>query len=149
MSEPNEVAKNLMDIIPSAMNWIRREMRSTMNDELTVPQFRILASIFRGTNVACDIAKAQGTSQAAMSKMIDGLVSRGFVLREANIDDRRHFHLNLTSVGDAFFKKTRKYAQTNLKEQINTLNKSDREDLDRGLKILEKLFLTAREKEER
>jgi DNA-binding MarR family transcriptional regulator len=146
MSEPNEIAKKLMEIIPPSMNWIRTEMRATMNEELTVPQFRILASIFRGNNMACDIAKTQGTSQAAMSKMIDGLVAKGFVKREANIDDRRHFHLNLTSIGDAFFKKTRKHAQANLKEQISCLDEQDRDDLTRGLIALEKLFLSAREK---
>lgn len=145
MSEPNEIAKKLLETIPASMNWIRTEMRSTMDDELTVPQFRILASIYRGKNVACDIAKTQGTSQAAMSKMIDGLVAKGYVKREANIDDRRHFHLNLTNVGDAFFKKTRKHAQSNLKEQISCLDDSDREDLARGLIALEKLFLSASE----
>ena len=98
-------------------------------------------------NMACDIAKTQGTSQAAMSKMIDGLVAKGFVKREANIDDRRHFHLNLTSIGDAFFKKTRKHAQANLKEQISCLDEQDRDDLTRGLIALEKLFLSARAKD--
>ncbi|MBC7538916.1 MAG: MarR family transcriptional regulator [Bacteriovorax sp.] len=149
MSEPNEIAKKLLEIIPPSMNWIRTEMRSTMNEELTVPQFRILASIFRGNNVACDIAKTQGTSQAAMSKMIDGLVAKGFVKREANVDDRRHFHLMLTSIGDAYFKKTRKHAQANLKEQISCLDERDRDDLTRGLIALEKLFLSAREKDSR
>ena len=148
MSEPNEIAKKLLDVIPPSMHWIRKEMRSTMNDELTIPQFRILASIFRGNNVACDIAKSQGTSQAAMSKMIDGLVTRGLVKREANKDDRRHFHLNLTASGDAFYKKTRKHAQTNLKEQISNLDKNDRDDLASGLIILEKLFLSAMGKDD-
>lgn len=147
MSEPNEIAKKLMDIIPASMNWIRRETRLTANEELTIPQFRILASIFRGRNVACDIAKTQGTSQAAMSKMIDGLVAKGYVKREANIDDRRHFHLNLTSIGDIFFKKTRKHAQTNLKEQIACLDEKDRDDLARGLIALEKLLLSESVKE--
>lgn len=147
MSEPNEIAKKLMDIIPPSMNWIRSEMRSTMKEELTVPQFRILASIFRGRNVACDIAKHQGISQAAMSKMIDSLVARGLVEREANEDDRRHFHLVLTNIGDSFFKKTRKSAQANLKEQISCLEQKDREDLERGLIALEKLFLSARSRD--
>lgn len=141
MSGPAEIAKKLMEIIPPSMNWIRTEMRMSANEELTVPQFRILASIFRGKNRACDIAKNQGTSQAAMSKMIDGLVERGFVKRESNTDDRRHFHLNLTTIGDAFFKKTRKQTQINLKEKISCLSEKEREDLNRGLIALEKLFL--------
>lgn len=143
MSEPSELAKKLMEIIPPSMNWIRTEMRSTMNDELSVPQFRILASIFRGRNVACDIAKHQGISQAAMSKMIDSLVARGFVEREANENDRRHFHLILTKAGDTLFKKMRKSTQTNLKEQISCLEQKDRDDLEKGLLALEKLFLSA------
>jgi DNA-binding MarR family transcriptional regulator len=147
MSAPNKIAKKLMDVIPPSMSWIRLEMRSIMDEELTIPQFRILGAIFRGNNVACDIAKNQGTSQAAISKMIDGLVSRGLVLRVANIDDRRHFHLNLTDSGKAYFKKTRKHAQENLKEKISCLDESDREDLARGLLALEKLFLSARSKD--
>ncbi|MGZ3788733.1 MAG: MarR family winged helix-turn-helix transcriptional regulator [Bacteriovorax sp.] len=148
MSEPSEIAKKLMDVIPLSMNWIRAEMRSGIGakakEELTVPQFRILASIYRGRNVACDIAKHQGISQAAMSKMIDSLVVRGLVKREANENDRRHFHLVLTSAGDSFFKKKRKNAQANLKEQISCLEKKDREDLERGLRALEKLLLSMR-----
>lgn len=144
MSEPNEIAKKLMDIIPPSMHWIRAEMRTTMEDELSVPQFRILASIFVGRNVACDIAKHQGISQAAMSKMIDSLVARGFVEREANENDRRHFHLILTKEGDTFFKKMRKNTQANLKEQISCLERPDREDLEKGLLALEKLFLLKR-----
>lgn len=149
MSEPNEIAKKLMDTIPPSMNWIRTEMRADMKEELTVPQFRILANIFRGNNVACDIAKSQGISQAATSKMIDGLVAKGYVEREANVDDRRHFHLNLTVAGDAFFKKTRKSAQVKLKEQIKCLDENDRENLARGLMVLEKLFLSALNRDEK
>jgi DNA-binding MarR family transcriptional regulator len=147
MSEPNEIAKKLMDIIPPSMGWIRTEMRSAMDsmskEEVTVPQFRILASIFRGRNVACDIAKHQGISQAAMSKMIDNLVAKGFVDREPNENDRRHFHLVLTSAGDSFFKKARKSAQAHLKEQISHLEEADRRDLEKGLIALEKLFQSA------
>lgn len=142
MSEPNELAKKLLDIIPPSMIWIRAEMRSVMKEELSVPQFRIMANIFRGNNVACDIAKSQGISQAAMSKMIDSLVARGFVEREANENDRRHFHLNLTKAGDTFFKKMRKSAQANLKEQISDLGEEDRQDLEKGLLVLEKLSAT-------
>lgn len=148
MSEPNELAKKLMEILPPSMHWIRTEMRSTMNEELSIPQFRILANIVRGNNVACDIAKYQGISQAAMSKMIDSLVARGFVEREANENDRRHFHLILTKEGDTFFKKMRKNAQANLKEQISYLERADRENLEKGLLALEKLFLSARSREE-
>ncbi len=146
MSEPLEIAKKLMDTIPTSMNWIRNEMRSTMKEELTIPQFRILASIYRGDNIACDIAKNHGTSQAAMSKMIDGLVAKDYVKRESNKNDRRHFHLLLTKNGDLFFKKTRKNAQGNLKEHISSLDEKEQSELDRGLVILEKLFLLAREK---
>lgn len=140
MSAPNELAKKLMEIIPPSMNWIRSEMRETMKEELSVPQFRILASIFRGRNVACDMAKHQGISQAAMSKMIDSLVVRGFVERVANENDRRHFHLKLTKEGDALFRKMRKHAQGNLKEQIASLKEKEREDLEKGLHALERLL---------
>lgn len=147
MTEPNEIAKKLLDILPPSMNWIRNEMRASMREELSVPQYRILANIYHGKNVACDIAKHQGVSQAAMSKMIDSLVDRGLVERVPNVNDRRHFHLNLTFDGDAFFKKTRKKTQSHLKEQISKLTDSEKEDLENGLKSLEKLFISARSKD--
>ena len=149
MAEAIEIAKKLMDIVPPAMHWIREEMRSESSnseDELSVPQFRIMASIYRGRNVASEIAKHHGISQAAMSKMIDSLVARKFVEREANENDRRHFHLNLTVEGRSFFQKTKSFAQSNLEKQITCLNKNERESLSDGLLVLEKLFQSARNK---
>ena len=146
MSESAEVAKKILDVIPPAMHWVRGEMRTNLGEELSIPQFRIMASIHRGRNIASEIAKYQGISQPAMSKMIDTLVARNFVERVANLHDRRHFHLVLTSEGKSFFQKTRNTTQKKLEKNMSQLDDYEREKLLQGLEILEKVFLLSKGK---
>ena len=146
MSESADVAKKILDVIPPAMHWVRGEMRTNLGEELSIPQFRIMASIHRGRNIASEIAKYQGISQPAMSKMIDTLVARNLVEREENSNDRRHFHLVLTSEGKFFFQKTRNSTQKKLEKYITHLDDKERDKLYQGLEILEKLFLLSKGK---
>jgi DNA-binding MarR family transcriptional regulator len=115
-------------------------MRSFLGDELSVPQFRILAHIFRGVQQASELAKSHGVSQAAMSKMVDGLVDKKLVRRETDEKDRRQIVLELTQAGEVFFKKTRAKAQEKLRLRLLHLDVADQEKLRAGLLVLKKVF---------
>ncbi len=136
----DKIAKMILEVIPLAMREIRTEMRAAAKSELTVPQFRILASIFRGNDKAKDIATHQGVSQAAISKMIDGLVVRGLVERK-QAEDRRHYKLSLTEQGQTFFSATQKITQAALRKKIIKMSPEEKLSLESGLKMLQKLLL--------
>ena len=122
------------------MAKIRTEMRAASPSDLSVPQYRILGSIFRGRNLAGEIAKHQGVSQPAMSKMIDALVEKGLIRRDAQSKDRRRIPLLLTPEGESLFLKIRRSAQQEIGKRTVRLNTRDRKELFKGLLQLESFF---------
>lgn len=139
-SEALEVAKRVLEVIPLSMARIRTEMRAASPSDLSVPQYRILGSILRGRNLAGEIAKHQGVSQPAMSKMIDSLVEKGLIRRDTQGKDRRRIPLLLTPEGEELFLKIRRTAQQELSRHTGQLNARDRKELLQGLAQLERIF---------
>jgi DNA-binding MarR family transcriptional regulator len=130
------------------MARIRTEMRAASPSDLSVPQYRILGSIYRGQNLAGEIAKHQGVSQPAMSKMIEALVEKGWVRRAVAADgspqqgqDRRRVPLQLTHEGETLYTRIRRIAQKELSRKTSQLSAKDRQELLRGLEQLEKVFV--------
>jgi DNA-binding MarR family transcriptional regulator len=140
-ADPLELAKKILDVIPMSMAKIRTEMRAASPSYLSVPQFRILANIFRGRNLAGEIAKHQGVSQPAMSKMIEALVEKGLVRRETEAGkDRRRVPLVLTEEGETLFLKIRRSAQQEISRSTARLGARQRQEMFRGLQRLESFF---------
>jgi DNA-binding MarR family transcriptional regulator len=83
---------------------IMTSLARTLQDEaLTVGQ---IAAVFlvddRGSARVADLTEALGLSPSATSRMVDALVTRGFLARVEDPDDRRARRLSLTPVGRAF-----------------------------------------------
>lgn len=127
-----------MDVMPKAMQSIREEMRRGRGDRLTVPQFRVLAAINRGLCSNKEIGDLLGVSEAAISRMIDVLVTDGFIKKGTNKKDRRQTVLSLTSEGQKLFNYIRSDARTRLSEKLTNLSESDAEAVIQGLEILQK-----------
>lgn len=138
---PDELAKQVLEVVPPVMRAIRNQMREASSETLTVPQFRILACIGRGLNLVGEIARHQGVTQPAMSKMVNGLVQRGYVKRAPDGEDRRQVFLKLTKEGETLYREIRKSAQAHLSDKIAPFTEEDRSELSRGLAVLSKLFL--------
>lgn len=138
-----DLSRKFFDVVPPAMHKVRMEMRAAMENEITVPQFRILMSISRGRNQVGEIARQHGVSLAAMSRMTDGLVERGLIERRPSPEDRRHIRLSFTRKGEGFFKRARKRAEAYLGEKIAQANPQDLHDLEVGLSAIEKIFINS------
>lgn len=143
-ASPKEVAKRILEVVPMSMARIRTEMRAASPPDLSIPQYRILGSIFRGQNLAGEIARHQGVSQPAMSKMIDSLVEKGLIKREHQGKDRRQIPLALTLLGEELFLKIRRTAQQELSQRTADLSARDRKELLQGLAVLERFFSRSR-----
>ena len=89
-TSPEECARQVLEAVPLVMLAIRTEMRRHRGSDLSVPQFRVLVYLNRHAGASLsDIAEHMGLTLPSMSKMIDGLVLRGLVLRRTNPADRR------------------------------------------------------------
>lgn len=137
----SECADELLATVPLIMRTIRKEMRSRRPAALSVPQFRTMALLHhhRGASLS-HIAEHIGLTLPTMSRMIDTLVKRGFVMREASPDDRRRVTLVLTKQGRAAFDAARRETRTRLVEKMKALSPSEREEIVRALKLLREVF---------
>lgn len=99
-SSADDVANQIMNVIPAVMRLIRSKFREQRAAELSVAQFRTLAfiDIHDGISLS-DVAGHIGLTLPSMSKMVDGLVNRKLVSREMHSSDRRRICLALTDAG--------------------------------------------------
>jgi DNA-binding MarR family transcriptional regulator len=69
--------------------------------DLTLAQFRILALIAAGDERSTLLAERLAVAKPTITAVVDGLVERGFVAREAVVGDRRSIRVVLTPAGVA------------------------------------------------
>ncbi len=79
----------------------RQVEKALLTVDLTLPQFRVLSGLADGSNASSALAHRLAVSAPSVTAVVDGLVARGFVEREADTDDRRRLTLLLTPTGDA------------------------------------------------
>lgn len=137
-----DVARKLLDLLPPVIQELRAEWRSARGDDLTIPQFRVLAAIFQGVQRPGELALWIGVSQAAISKMIQVLAERGLVERKGALTDRRHVEVALTQDGETYFRQTRDRTQKQLTSRIDKLSEKECHALAEGLATLNRLFGT-------
>jgi len=93
--------------------------------ELTLAQFRVLALIAAGDERSSLLADRLAVAKPTITAVVDGLVERGFVAREAVAGDRRSIRVAVTPSGAA------------------ALSGAQQEMID----ALERIFVHARERE--
>lgn len=127
-----------MEVMPKAVQSIREEMRKGRGDRLTIPQFRVLAAINRGLCSNKEIGDVLGVSEAAISRMLDFLVTDGLIKKGISKVDRRQTVLSLTAEGQKLYNFSKTDARMRLSEKLSHLSDSDAETVIHGLEILQK-----------
>lgn len=146
MSTPDEGAREILEVVPHIMHTIRTHMRSHSSAELSVPQFRTLAFLNRWPGASLsDVAENIGLTLPSMSKLVDGLVTRQLVQREASPVDRRCITLALTSLGQTSFQAAYQATQIQLAELLTKLNDTERATVVAAMSALRPIFVVDRE----
>lgn len=91
---------------PSLIPQLARLLRTALETELaelglTTQQGAVLMRVALGENTQIQLAQLVGTDTAGMSRLVDRLVAKGLVTREANPDDRRSSVVVPTEAGRA------------------------------------------------
>jgi DNA-binding MarR family transcriptional regulator len=134
-------ARAMLDGLPPVMWFIRRNMRKSRTAGLSVPQFRALCLIDRYPTVGLSIvAEHLGCSQPAASRLIQGLVGRGFVERREGREDRRQIALALTPSGRSSLTAARNATQKRLAEEVGHLPESQRKTIVAAMTMLRGVF---------
>src|SRR5690348_18456187 len=101
-------AEALVGVAPLAARWIERLLGGG-EPTLTLAQYLALRAIAPEPLAAAELARRAGVSGAAVSQLVSGLETAGWVEREPEPADRRRHLLTLTSAGfEAFQAATRR-----------------------------------------
>lgn len=143
MYAPDESASELLDVVPIVMRNIRSEMRSRRSPDLTIPQFRTLLFVNRNKNASLfEVANNMGLTPPSASRLVDVLISRGFMTREEHPTDRRRVKLAVTDRGLVVLENCRKGTLSNLTGKLSVLPLEDRQTIVKAMQTLRHVFTT-------
>jgi len=114
-------------------------MRAAAKGALTIPQFRTLNRTGKGVQSNQELAEGMGVSIAAMSRMVDGLVKRGYLSRAPSETDRRSVVIRPTDLGRATLARIRKAAEKALVKRLDVLTEAEQAEVLRAFDLLERL----------
>lgn len=146
MSEPLQptlldCAHSIIEIVPRLSRLMRKDLRLHSEGLFTEPQFRVMARLYReGPQCLSDLAELQGVSLPTMSKLVQGLETRGLVGRERDAADRRRSVLALTSEGREAYESLLRCTEQHIVEWIRALSVPERTHIIEALELLDTLF---------
>ncbi len=140
-SSVGECAHEVLDVVPMVFRVIRAELRKHSAKEMSVPQYRMLAFVYRNEGASLsEVGDHIGLTLPTMSLLVDGLVARGLVSRRTDPEDRRRMTLTLTEAGRARLESARAATMANLEERLRQLSASDRATITTTMRMLSELF---------
>ena len=85
-----------------AVAYLARVLEVVLGDAgLSLPQYRLLSYLSRGSSAASPAARQLATSRPSVTALVDGVVAKGLVTRLPDAADRRRITLALTPDGFA------------------------------------------------
>ncbi len=112
-------------------------IRHIRDSDLSLSQVNSLFYLYhRGPGSVNDLANYLGVTMAAVSQLLDGLISAGLVLRSENPDDRRMKLLALTEKGLALVEKSKFQRHAWLSDLSEVLSDSEKEQLLPSIELL-------------
>lgn len=109
---------------------------------LTLPQLAVLHHIASDIASPVELARRQRVTPAVITKLVDRLVRRGYVLREPDPDDRRRLRLALTPAGQRINDAAERVLTDALSARLAAFSPDELATLGAGLALLERVFTT-------
>ena len=130
-----------MEVVPTVMRSIIKEVRKHRPSSLSIAQFRVLAFLRHhpGTSLS-ELAEHVGLTLPTMSKVVDILVKRGYVLREDSLADRRRVMLNLSDLGLDTFMTAHQGAELRVAQTLAPLSPLQKAQVSETMNALRDVF---------
>lgn len=136
-----QCAHRIMDTVPVAMRFIRREMRGAAAVELSVPQFRTLVLLGRRPGASLsEVAEHLGVTKATASVTVARLVGRGLVDRRTDPEERRRIALTLTGSGAGHLELARQSTVETVARALSRLPAEDVAKIGEGMALLQQVL---------
>jgi DNA-binding MarR family transcriptional regulator len=137
-SQPSRVAELFLEVIPTAMKTLRRELRAcSPSANLTMPQYRILAHLYYEPANNKALAENLGVSLPAASRAVKSLVGRKLVESTQNLLDKREVRLRLTKAGQRKYELISEALREGLTARFEQLDAASVQQIQIGLSSIQ------------
>lgn len=114
--------------------WARMALElSQRGHDLTFSQYITLKKLAGGTCGVTDLARAADLNPGAMTRLLDRLVEKGLVVRNADASDRRALNIEFTDAGQAIWNDVHECGQRVLEIAMEGMTAAERDQLQRLL----------------
>lgn len=140
----NELAEHMADLTYELLENCQLKIERTAHRlNLTVAEFKLLRALQDGESLSAGaLAKRMGLSSSRITRIIDGLIAKGMVRKEAGGKDRRIVDIILTPAGMASRSQLKAMYVSVHEEIINLLPSDTSESV---IQAMEKLRLATQE----
>lgn len=109
--------------------------------ELTRPEWRVLVNLAEAPSLtASELCARVPAHKTKVSRALASLELKGWITRSPDPQDRRVAHASLTLKGRRAFNRIRPEMEAATEALLAPLSREERQTLDEGLKVLERLF---------
>jgi len=132
------LSKKILESIPQAIRVLRMLSIETLEGSLSLQQLRVLRLAFEGYGQS-QMSKILQVSMAAISKMVDGLCNKGFLVKKEG-KDKRSLELRLTPKGRKILGQVTAHVEKKINEAARSLDPQEKDELLKGLAVLDKVI---------
>lgn len=119
---------------------LARRLRQQAEGDVTASQLSALATVERLEPVTLGaLAAAEQVQPPSMTKIVGGLETHGFVIREVDANDRRIARVRVSDDGRRFLARSRTRRNAYLADRLRRFDADERALLERALPLLERL----------
>ena len=116
--------------------------RSQLN--VSRPEAGVLRAVADLPQRVTDLAAAEGLTQPAITRLVDRLQDRGWIIRRSDPSDLRVVLVALTPAGERFWQRLRLEYRAFLHEEVAALDDGDVEALGQAVEVLDRLIARLR-----
>jgi DNA-binding MarR family transcriptional regulator len=142
VKHPHELPHSIAERLHAASIRLLRLLRREDDDSgLTAPRLSALSVlVFGGPRSLGELAAAEQVRPPTMSRIVDALAAAGLVSRDPNPTDRRGVRITATEAGRALLLAGRARRVAALEARLAPLTVEERQVLQRGVEILERVL---------
>lgn len=141
----DEAARELLSVLPLLNRLMITELRREAEDDMTMPQFRVLGYLDEKPTTLSAIARFRRVSLQAAGELVQSLVGRGWIERTPDPNDRRQSLLHLTEQGLQQYRQLNERMSQRLVTYLEKLSKSEMAAVQLALPALHRVIMEGNE----
>lgn len=139
-----ELEDHILNASRIMVNILAEALLREKEEQITVPQFRILDMVANLTDKPAEMARMLNISPSAVTFLLEKLEDRGLLRRSAGTEDRRRVRIEPTARGRELVRKVNTRRRGELAKILARMDAGARNHLEASLKSFRRAYLETR-----